>query len=622
MDFRQLQYFVAAVEQRSMSAAARVCRVTQPTLSAQIRRLELELDGVLFERTAIGLRPTKSAQLLYRRLAPLLCDAAHGFRYIRSGSEQPADVLHVVMDYSAASLMGVMAREAARLLERQYPHLKIVQHASERGAISAPQRHVRLRHVARAGSAATPADPWLLIEVAVKSDSGRRAGRRRGDDESSLSFDGGVDVPLLPAEVQAALAEYWQRAGRGPLRAHEEDAAGLIASMLVRNSGRVLLPRLAVSRALAGHPRLRVREMAAGLPPLSAVAEPADAEDPVQRAYCAAFGDRLTNSKRMSDPVPPASLPDARQLRYFLRTFDEGGITRAAAKLNVVQPAVSMQIRALERKFGGRLFDRTRQGIHPTPLGRKVRAVYAPILEALQGGTRVGPDGRPHTRPILRVGVLPGLDEESLLVQATTATIMEWRKSFAHVELKVVEAYSGVLLDWLADNAVDIAIVEDMHARASLRQTILSSEPLAVLTATRRSMCPPGPIKMAEIAQLDLVLPSPRHGLRALLDRKFAAAGLPLVPKLELDSMASAVRLVKSGGWATVMPSSAVRPSLDRHALEAHPIVQPMIIRELRAVQLIRHPVRYWEKEFIRLLGTRLSCGVGDRHDDLVSAGA
>ena len=66
MDFRQLQYFIAAVEQRSMSAAAVACQVTQPTLSTQIRLLETELNDVLFRRTPVGLRPTKSAQRLYR----------------------------------------------------------------------------------------------------------------------------------------------------------------------------------------------------------------------------------------------------------------------------------------------------------------------------------------------------------------------------------------------------------------------------------------------------------------------------------------------------------------------------------------------------------------------------
>jgi DNA-binding transcriptional LysR family regulator len=207
---------------------------------------------------------------------------------------------------------------------------------------------------------------------------------------------------------------------------------------------------------------------------------------------------------------------------------------------------------------------------------------------------------------LLRVGILPGLDEDSLLVKATTATILEWGQAFANIELKVVESHSGVLLDWLTDNVIDVAIVEDMHARTSLRETVLSSEPLAILTSASYRVHPPGPIKLSEIGHLNLVLPSKRHGLRALMDRSFERAGLPLVPRLELDSMASAMRLVKSGGWATVMPPSAVQRSLDDNLLVAHPIVRPSVTRELRAVQLPRRRNQKWETTFIRLLRERL----------------
>lgn len=308
-----------------------------------------------------------------------------------------------------------------------------------------------------------------------------------------------------------------------------------------------------------------------------------------------------TTQKTRDARAEPAPLPSTRQLRYFVQTFEDGSISRAASRLNVVQPAISMQIRALEEQIGGTLFERTKQGVFPTDLGRKVYAIYAPILDELKSARRRSNAGK-RPRPMLRVGVLPGLDEDSLLVRATTATIVEWGKQFSGIELKVVESHSGVLLDWLSDNIIDVAIVEDLHARIALRETVLSSEPLAILTSTSYSVCPPGPIKLSEIGNLNLVMPSKRHGLRALMDRAFEDAGMSLMPRLELDSMASAIRLVKSGGWATVMPPSAVGRSLQDHLLVAHPIVKPLITRNLRAVQLPRRRNQQWESTFIRML--------------------
>lgn len=402
MDLRQLQYFKAAFECRTMSAAARVCHVTQPTLSAQIKQLELELGETLFGRTAVGLDPTPFADDLHRTLGPVLDKAADGLRTIRA--------------------------------------------------------------------------------------------------------------------------------------------------------------------------------------------------------------DTRPTHKTESAKASPAPLPNTRQLRYFVQTFEDGGISRAAARLNVVQPALSMQIRALEEEVGGSLFERTKQGVFPTDLGRKVYAIYAPLLDELKSAQRRRGKAHKQPRPMLRVGVLPGLDEDSLLVRATTATIMEWGKQFSDIELKVVESHSGVLLDWLSDNVIDVAIVEDMHTHSTLRETVLSSEPLAILTSASHSACPPGPIKLSEIGNLNLVMPSKRHGLRALMDRAFEDAGMSLVPQLELDSMASAIRLVKSGGWATVMPPSAVERSLEDRLLAAHPIIRPSITRNLRAV---RQPHRRseWEAKFIDLLREKLAAG-------------
>ncbi len=119
-----------------------------------------------------------------------------------------------------------------------------------------------------------------------------------------------------------------------------------------------------------------------------------------------------------------------------MQTFEDGSISRAASRLNVVQPALSMQIRALEEQMGGPLFERTKQGVFPTDLGRKVYAIYAPILDELKSARRRRTNAGKRPRPMLRVGVLPGLDEDSLLVRATTATIMEWGKQFSDIELQ------------------------------------------------------------------------------------------------------------------------------------------------------------------------------------------
>ena len=72
MDIRQLNYFVAVYEQGSVSAAARLCCVAQPSLSAALRQLEQELGVTLFIRLPKGVMPTEDGEKLYGHAGRLL----------------------------------------------------------------------------------------------------------------------------------------------------------------------------------------------------------------------------------------------------------------------------------------------------------------------------------------------------------------------------------------------------------------------------------------------------------------------------------------------------------------------------------------------------------------------
>lgn len=129
-----------------------------------------------------------------------------------------------------------------------------------------------------------------------------------------------------------------------------------------------------------------------------------------------------------------------RQLRYFLALAQQAHFTRAAEMANVSQPALSMQIRALEDAIGAPLVERTAQGIVMTPQGRALehhaRQVMAAMTDLEQGMRQPGQGGRlmlgmiptvapyllPEALPILRAG---DIGRDLHLREAQTERLLE-----------------------------------------------------------------------------------------------------------------------------------------------------------------------------------------------------
>jgi len=168
----------------------------------------------------------------------------------------------------------------------------------------------------------------------------------------------------------------------------------------------------------------------------------------------------------MAIAIAYANDMELRHIRYFLAVAEEGNFTRAAARLGIGQPPLSLQIRDLETEIGARLFHRVPHGAELTEAGRafleRVRPLPERALEAAEAARRAerGETG------LLRLG----FTGTSVLHPVLGASIRAFRRRFPDVELTLEEANSAVLLGGLEEGRLDAAILRPSLSEASAIQ--------------------------------------------------------------------------------------------------------------------------------------------------------
>lgn len=302
---------------------------------------------------------------------------------------------------------------------------------------------------------------------------------------------------------------------------------------------------------------------------------------------------------------------DLRQLNTFLQVAELGSLSKAADRLRIAQPALSRQIRLLEAELKVPLFARHGRGMALTPAGETLRARAAGILRQVED-TRadlIQEAGAVRGRVVF--GMPP-------TVGAVVATRLVERFLAAHPEvtLRVVQAFSGYLLEWLQGGEIDIAVVYAGAAAGGVRTSPLLVENLCFVTPPSRALPSHHAVAFADVARERLVLPGPQHGLRQIIEAEARRRGLPLQVAVEADDLPVLKELALKGLGCTILPRAAVHAEVSAGQLCAAPIIEPHLSRKLVVAEpLGRAPsnaVRRFAAALREEVGAMVQAGVWD----------
>lgn len=263
---------------------------------------------------------------------------------------------------------------------------------------------------------------------------------------------------------------------------------------------------------------------------------------------------------------------DIRQLRYFLEIAEQGSLTKAAERLHVAQPALSLHVKNMEEQLGTELLIRGRAGVRPTEAGDLLVERARRILDDLartEDDIR-NLDGDPAG--IVRLG-FPG----TISAMVSLPLILAARQSYPRITLNITEAMSGFIGEWLSEGKIDLAVLYSRSRDPQILSDLLLEEELVVVWPGGSS--PPETLDLAELADEPMVLPSGAHGLRVLIDQTCQGLGFAPSIAMEIDSFNNIKRLVAAGFGPSILPLYAVAEEVASGVLRVSHIASPGLWR-------------------------------------------
>jgi LysR family nitrogen assimilation transcriptional regulator len=274
---------------------------------------------------------------------------------------------------------------------------------------------------------------------------------------------------------------------------------------------------------------------------------------------------------------------ELRQLRYFAQVARSGGFSPAALALDIAQPALSRQVRALEQILGVDLFHRTGRGVSLTDAGHRLLERADKILretdEAAEDLRALGAIASGSAV----VGMPPTVGRV-----LTVPLMRRFREAHPQVELRVVEGLSGDMAEWLRTGRVDVAILFGAPRTPTVIADPVVEETLVVVG--RPDSFETRDVRLTALSGRALALPSRKHSLRSLVADAAAEAGFVPQVVFEIDSLHAMLEAARQGLAVTVVPLAAVLRDLAAGDLAAWPIVDPPLTRVLHVGTAAQRP--------------------------------
>lgn len=291
---------------------------------------------------------------------------------------------------------------------------------------------------------------------------------------------------------------------------------------------------------------------------------------------------RATMSRKLVEPRTSdigdralSSLLDSRRLFYFQQVARMKSFTAAEAALDITQSTLSRQIQLLEVDVGDALLVRNGRGVELTLAGKLLLDQTDQILLDMAKVRKTIQHFRARTSGQVAIAA-----SRPFTTNFLPSIITRFSREFPDVDVTVFEASTGQVHQYLADSAVDLAVVLHNPNSNLIQTEPLLEEELFLVVRSDQEIAKRRNASRKDLSRLALLLPAALHGTRYVLDRYLNDGGVQPRSQLHLDSVSLMKAMIAASAFCAILPISACKDDIEAGSFAAIPL-RPKLTRTL-----------------------------------------
>ncbi len=264
-----------------------------------------------------------------------------------------------------------------------------------------------------------------------------------------------------------------------------------------------------------------------------------------------------------------------RQIRAFLAVASTLSFATAAAQLHLSQPALSLSIKNLEEKLGGKLFRRTTRSVGLTPEGEALVSIARRLLVQWENA-----EDEMKQRFALQYGKITIASMPSFSASLLPKALRNFHTSYPHIQVAIDDALSDLVVEMVRNNQVEIGISFEPANLVDLVFYPLYEDVFIAIIPKGHALQQHERITWRELLEYDFITLQRPSSIRSMIEDTLSGAGVEMHVAFEAHQLATVGRMVSEGLGVAVVPALYKQQAAEQGSI-CRPIVDPEIRRRI-----------------------------------------